>query len=528
MITSQKYRAQFKKVHLSSLCSRNHLCHNIFNCPLSAVAVLCRCFWLNSRIVYHSLQVVKNTRIIATFGPSISSHKVLAELIASGVNLFRVNCSHGTAADFLVAARKIRKAVGSAKGFSAGLLFDISGPKLRLDHFEGEFTVKAGQEIRLTTGKTDLNKNQLGVNHPGIIKSVRKGDRVFIDDGNIIFEITATGKESVNVRALNSAILLPGKGINLPDTRLRIDTITGKDIEDIRTAVKVDADYIALSFVRSGDDIIEARRLLKKFGGRQKIIAKLEKREAVEALDDILLLADGVMVARGDLGVELPPEEVPVLQRKIIRMANWHHKPVIVATQMLESMRFSPRATRAEINDVASAVFDYVDAVMLSAETASGKYPLEAVRTMTRVIERSEKSLPRPDVQIDRHLISSKITFAIAEAVSDVDRDCDVKAIFAFTTSGFTAAMISNLYPSHPVVALTPDPKVLTRLSLYRSVYAVKIKQPNSFSDMMAAVNRICKARKIAQNGDNVIITGGAPFGSSGQTNFMMICEIGK
>ncbi len=471
---------------------------------------------------------MKKTRIVATYGPSVASPNMLTSLIDSGVNLFRINCSHGKSSDFISAANKIRKAVRSAKGFPIGILFDISGPKLRLDRFEGEYLIEAGGRMTITTGKTDLNKHTIGVNHPGIIKSVRKGERFFIDDGNLMFEILSTKGKSIEVKAINSGKILPGKGINLPDTELKIATITEKDVEDIKTAVRADADYIALSFVRSGNDVIEAKRIIKRFGGRQKVIAKLEKREAIESLEEIMLLADGVMVARGDLGVELPPEDLPVLQRKIISMANYHHKPVIVATQMLESMRFAPRATRAEINDVASAVFEHADAVMLSAETATGKYPLETVKTMARVIETTEKSLTRPDIKIDHHLIPSKTTFAIAEAVTNMDANHDARVIFAFTTSGFTAEMISNLFPPQPIIALTPDPKVMTKLSLYRSVYPEKITQPKSFADMIEAVNLISRRRRLVKKGENVIITGGVPFGSSGQTNFMMIYEIGK
>ncbi|MDF1544111.1 MAG: pyruvate kinase [bacterium] len=471
---------------------------------------------------------MKKTRIIATYGPSVASPGMLSDLIDSGVNLFRINCSHGKSPDFLAASKSIRKASREKKGFSVGVLFDISGPKLRLDHFSGEIRIEAGERLTITTGKTDLESRLVSVNHPGIIKSVRSGERFFIDDGNLMFKILATEPKSIEVESINSGTILPGKGINLPDTDLKIETITKKDIEDITTAVRADADYIALSFVRSGNDIIEAKRIVKQFGGRQKVIAKLEKREAIENLENIMLLADGVMVARGDLGVELPPEELPVLQRKIISMANCHHKPVIVATQMLESMRFAPRATRAEINDVASAVFEHADAVMLSAETATGKYPLETVCTMARVIDRTEISLTRPDIEINHHLISSKTTLAIAEAVTTIDSSHDARAIFAFTTSGYTAEMISNLFPSQPVIALTPDPKVMTQLSLYRSVYPERIKQPFSFTEMIEIVNQVSRKKRLAKKGENVVITGGMPFGSSGQTNFMMIHEIGK
>ena len=468
---------------------------------------------------------MKKTKILATFGPAVNNPATIARLVNAGVNAFRINCSHGNPADFIGAAATIYKGIAKAK-YPVGLLVDISGPKLRLDRFTGELKVQRGGELVLTSGKSNLAHGVVGVNHPAIIKSVKKGERVFIDDGNIGFEVQSTSRNELAVRALNPGMILPGKGINLPDSALPIPTITPKDRDDIRTAVSLDADYIALSFVRSGEDIKTARSLINRIGGRQKIIAKLEKREAIAVLDEIMELADGVMVARGDLGVELPPAELPTLQKRIIALANHHHKPVIVATQMLESMRFSPRATRAEINDVASAVFDFADAVMLSAETATGKYPEEAVKTMAAVIDATEPSSEAPSHGATYAKSGSVIPYAIAESVSRSHNQCETKVIFAFTTSGFTAEMISNMYPPQVVVALTPDREVMRRLSLFRSVYPINIKQPDSFNDMLATVNRLCREYGLAKKKDKVIITGGAPFGSTLPTNFMMYHEV--
>ncbi len=470
---------------------------------------------------------MKKTKIIATYGPSISSATKISELAAAGVNLFRVNCSHGATLDFVKAADTIRSALRKSQ-FPVGLLFDISGPKLRLERFEGKLVVKPGQRFKLTTGRTELDKKVIAVNHPGIISSVKKGEKVYIDDGNLVFEVVTAGRKWLNLRAVNGGTILPGKGINLPRTDIKIPTISDKDKEDIKTAIRVKADYVGLSFVRSPADIAEARRIIKSFGGDQRIIAKLEKREAVEDLEKIIKEADGVMIARGDLGVELPFAELPRLQKEIIKLANYQHKPVIVATQMLESMRFAPRATRAEVNDVATAVFDLADAVMLSAETATGNYPLEAVKTMEQIITATESSLERPKVAIEHHEMRSEITNAIAHAVSSYEHEKLVKAIFAFTTSGFTASLISNLLPPQPIIALTPNERVRSRLTLLRSVYPVTIEHPRSFDDMLATVERVSTRYSLARGGDKVIITGGAPFGSTVQTNFMMIHEIGK
>jgi pyruvate kinase len=468
---------------------------------------------------------MKKTKILATYGPAIAKPTMIRQIIEAGANLIRINCSHGSRPDYEAAVQVVRRAT---KGypFPIGLLFDISGPKFRLERFEGSIPIAIGQQITLTNGASDLRQGLIGVNHPTILKSVKKGERVFVDDGALAFEVRAVSAQQVTLRAINGGTLLPAKGINLPDSKIDIPTITEKDKADIVAAVELGADYVALSFVRSGDDVLQAKSLIHRHKGQQRVIAKLEKREAIDNLDDILLVADGVMVARGDLGVELPPAELPRLQKRILALANRYHKPVIVATQMLESMRFSPRATRAEINDVASAVFDFADAVMLSAETATGQYPIEAVQTMASVIATTEPECsPMQLAAVDRSIMPP-IPFAIAEAVSRADLHTSAKMIFAFTTSGFTAEMLSNLFPPQPIVALTPDHEVMRQLALFRSVYALEIKQPKSFADMLGTVDRLCRKHGLAKPGDTVVITGGAPFGSTAPTNFMMFHQV--
>jgi pyruvate kinase len=468
---------------------------------------------------------MKKTKILATFGPAIASEERIRKLVDQGVNAFRINCSHGTTEDFIQAARLIRKGSRTAQ-FPVGLLFDISGPKLRLSRFEGQVEIEQGQTIYLTKGKTDLEHNTIGVNHPRIIDSIHKGERVFIDDGDILLDVVSTGDDRVKLKAANPGTLLPSKGINLPDSDITIPTISEKDRRDIKTAVEQQADFVALSFVRSPDDIKQARRLIAKNNGDQQLIAKLEKREAIDALEEIMDISDGVMVARGDLGVELPQEDLPKLQKRIIALAAAHRKPVIVATQMLESMRFSPRATRAEVNDVATAVFDHADSVMLSAETATGKYPEKAVATMHDVIVATEQAAIAKAVDINKMEIESPIPVAIAGAVSGTERYMDTAAIFAFTTSGFTAGLISSLAPTQPIIALTPDERVMNRLSLRRSVFPVRIKQPDSFQEMLDTVRSVCEQHHLAKKGQRIIITGGAPFGSNVPTNVMMYQEV--
>jgi len=469
---------------------------------------------------------VKSTKIVATYGPSIASEKKISELIEAGVNLFRINCSHGQAEDFKKAVKVIKGGSSSAK-YPVALLFDLGGPKLRLGKYPEESEVRKGESIWLSS-KPDGDGKTFTVNYPQIISAIKKGEKVYVDDGNIQFTVVKAEKEKVELRAENSGTFTSGKGINLPDTKIPIPTITEKDKKDLKAAAELGADYIGLSFVRKPEDIKEARDLIKKSGGGMGIIAKLEKKEAVKNLEEIINLSDGVMVARGDLGVELLPERLPLLQKRIIRTANCYHKPVIVATQMLESMRFSPRATRAEINDVAGAVFDFADAVMLSAETATGKYPLEAVKTMSAVIREVEREAVPPQLELDDHKLESDIPMAIANAVSHSTLRERIKLIFAFTSSGFTAQLYSNLYPPAPIVAITTDKKVMNRLSLFRSVYAVQAGQPKTLDETLNLVNRLCHKYQLAEAGDCVIITGGAPFGSLVPTNFFMYYRIEK
>lgn len=469
--------------------------------------------------------MLKKTKIMATYGPAIAEVAKVRKLAAAGVNVFRVNCSHGGAKDFERAVRTIRQGTQNCP-YPVAIMFDIAGLKLRLDRFQGEVPIHRGEVITLTSERSDLKHGRLGVNYSGLIRSVKKGERLFIDDGQLLFEIVSANGKTIKAKAMNAGKLLSAKGINLPDSQIDIDSITKKDKEDIRTAVKLNADLIALSFVRSALDIGQARRIISRAGGQQRVIAKLEKREAIENLDDIIVASDGVMIARGDLGVELPPAELPRIQKKIVAISNKYHKPVIVATQMLESMRSQPRATRAELNDVASAVFDYVDCVMLAAETASGLYPEEAVRAMSAVIEATESALPPHQVDVTQHIYRSAHACAIAESVSHTYNCCPTNVILSFTTSGYTAEIISNLFPPQIIIALSPHSQVLRQLCLYRSVYGVVIKQPRSFEEMIAVVDKVSREHRLVKRGETVVITGGTPFGSTVPTNFLKYHEV--
>ncbi len=468
---------------------------------------------------------MKKTKILATFGPSIDSLPKIRSLIRSGVSAFRINCSHGTRVDFAHGVKLIRQA-SQGGDYPVGIVFDISGLKLRLSRFDGSVPIRRGEILTLTSGLGRISDRIIGVNHPAIIKSVKKGERVFIDDGALMFSIVSASSNSLKIKAINSGMLLPGKGINLPDSTITVPTITQKDRLDIAAAVELGADFIALSFVQSADDVLTVRRMLERMRAPVRIISKLEKREAIADLEGILMASDGVMIARGDLGVELPPADLPRIQKQIISLANKHQKLVIVATQMLESMRFNPRATRAEINDVASAVFDFADVVMLSAETASGKYPREAVQTMSDVIHATEdKHNLHPPIS-EMHDLSAETSQAIAQAIVSNDTRFPIRVICCFTSSGRTAELIASYFPSEPIIALTPNRKVWSQLSLYRSVYPIHIDQPKSFEEMISIVNRVVKQRRLAKRGELVIITGGTPFGSTAPTNFLKYHQI--
>lgn len=471
------------------------------------------------------LAVMKRTKILATYGPAVSSERLLRRIVDEGVNAFRINCSHGSTEDFSRAVRQIRKATGTHR-WPVGILFDISGPKLRLARFTGELPVKAGDRITLTTSGSDLARREIAVNHPKIIASIKPGERVFIDDGAIGLKAEKCANGRVQLTVLNPGVLLPAKGINLPDSIVQMPTIGAKDKQDIKTAVTSGADFVALSFVRSAEDVLLARKLIKQYGGKQRIIAKLEKREAIESLESIMDVADGVMIARGDLGVELPPERLPNLQKRIVELANLHRQPVIVATQMLESMRFSPRPTRAEVNDVATAVFDHADAVMLSAETATGKYPLETVRMMAAVLTASEERREVNSGMVVRDLTDTIEPHLVSRMVGAISDDSVIRVIFAFTTSGFTAELIANLFPRQTIAALTSDKNVMRQLSLIRSVWPIYVRQPGSFHALVSSVNAVSRKYQLASKGQHVIITGGAPFGKTVPSNLVMIHEV--
>ena len=467
---------------------------------------------------------MRRTKIIATIGPSCFSREKIEDLIRAGVNVARLNCSH---IEHELAARVITdiRELSTKHNRAVGILLDLAGPKIRTRKMVGSNPVELvdGQNFVLTSRKIEGTATEVATNYEKLPQEVKAGDRILLDDGLIELRVTNTNETEVECKVITGGLLKDKKGINLPGVRLSIPSMTEKDLEDLRFGLEHDVDFVALSFVRDADDIKALRELVRKHWQPVSIIAKLEKPEALEELDEILDLADGVMIARGDLGVELPPEEVPPVQKLITRKANAKGKPVITATQMLESMIEHPRPTRAEASDVANAIFDGTDAVMLSGETAAGEYPIESVQIMDRIAIAAEasmdfKKLHQHDLPTSAH--------AIAHAACSMAVDMKAKAIAAFTKSGATARLISQFRPPGPIIALTQHNHVYNQLSLYWGVTPIMLTEVSDSESTLAMVEDALLKKGFVWPGDSLIITGGLPIAARGPANFVKLSLI--
>ena len=424
---------------------------------------------------------MRKTKIVATIGPATSSEEMIEKLIKAGVNVFRFNFSHGdykTHKENLDKIRKISKKINKI----VAVLQDLSGPKIRVTDVEEPFYVHYGDIIEIVKENIKGNKNRISINYPEIIDQLKKGDKLYIADGTIRLEVIDKKEDKVIAKVLVGGLISSRKGVNFPNVKLNIPSITEKDKKDIEFGVKEGFDIIALSFVKYASDVKEAKELIKKAGGDQPVFAKIEKHEAVDHIDEIIEEADGIMVARGDLGVEIEMEKVPVIQKKIIKKCNKAGKPVITATQMLLSMVSSPRPTRAEVSDIANAVLDGTDATMLSDETTVGKYPVEAVKVMDKTIRETEKIYP---YYRDYGKKEKTATSAIAEAAVNLSEDINAKAIVAFTKSGRTARNVSKYRPECSILAITHDEKTLRRLSIVWGVNPYMVIESNENTDIM-------------------------------------------
>ena len=466
----------------------------------------------------------RNAKIIATLGPATSTQSRIAKLFEAGADVFRLNFSHGIRADHKRRFEAIRK-LEERYDRPIGIMLDLQGPKLRVGDFEGgRVLLKAGDAFRLDLSKEPGNKRRAPLPHPEIFAALKPKTDLLVDDGKIRLRVVRCGLDFAETKVITGGELSDHKGVNVPSAVLDLSALTGKDREDLRFGLDLGVDWIALSFVQKPEHVAEARKLV---AGRAAIMVKLEKPAAIDHLDEIVTLADAVMVARGDLGVEVPPEDVPGLQKLIIRTCRHAGKPVVVATQMLDSMVHSPTPTRAEASDVATAVYDGADAVMLSAETAVGEYPAEAVTMMDRIIYRVERDpLYRKIMEAERHAPEATAADAITAAARQVAGTVSAAAVVTFTSTGSTTFRAARERPNVPILGLTPNPATARLLAMVWGVHPVLTRELHSFAEMVNDAIRVASEEGFASPGERLVITAGVPFGTPGATNILRIAWV--
>jgi len=469
-----------------------------------------------------TIDLSRRTKIVATIGPSTESPEVLRRLIDAGATTFRLNFSHGGHSDHATRIATIRQ-VAHELGTHIGILQDLQGPKIRLGRFEeGPITLKNGDAFALTSRDVRCNQTVARVTYDRLAEEVTAGSRILLDDGRVEMQVVRVDGDD---RTLHCVVTCGGvfsnnKGVNFPDVQLSVRALTSKDRRDLAFGLQQGVDWVALSFVRNPYDMEEIRELIREQGYTTPVIAKIEKFEAIDQIDAILPLCDGVMVARGDLGVEMPAEEVPLLQKDLIRKANSLGIPIITATQMLDSMASSPRPTRAEVSDVANAILDGTDAVMLSNETAVGDYPVEAVATMARVARRIEKDYPQRDGESH---VACTIPNAISQAVSNIARQLDAAAILPLTKSGATAHNVSKFRPSTPILAVTSEVSVARKLQLVWGVNPLLISEQTTTTGTFTVAMGVAQDLGLLKDGDLVVQTAGTLAGVSGSTDLVKV-----
>ncbi|WP_247872330.1 pyruvate kinase [Azospirillum sp. TSO35-2] len=464
------------------------------------------------------------TKIVATLGPSSASPEVIARLFESGVDVFRLNFSHGTHADHGARLAALRD-LEARTGRPIAVMADLQGPKLRIATFaDGPVTLTAGQPFRLDLSREPGDRSRVGMPHPEIFAALSPDTDLLLDDGRVRLRVTACGPDFADTVVVSGTKLSDRKGVNVPGVVLPLSPLTPKDREDLAFALDQGVDWVALSFVQRPDDVAEARKLI---AGRAALLSKLEKPQAIAHLADIIEMSDGIMVARGDLGVELPAEDVPTLQKRIVRESRRAGKPVIVATQMLESMVSAPAPTRAEASDVATAVYDGADAVMLSAETASGDYPVEAVSIMDRIARRVEHDpLYRTIMDAQHPDPQQTAADAITAAARQVAHTIQAAAIVTYTTSGSTTLRAARERPEVPILCLTSALETARRMQMVFGVHAVHTDDVANFSEMVQKATRAAHADGLAAEGQRLVITAGVPFGTPGNTNILRIAWV--
>jgi len=463
----------------------------------------------------------KKVKILATLGPAIRDAAHIRQLVEAGVNLFRLNFSHGEHADHAQRYQWVRK-VERELNQPIGILMDLQGPKLRVGRFaEGKVQLVNGQSLRLDLDATPGDASRVNLPHPEIIEALQPGMSLLLDDGRLRLKVTAKQNDAVITEVIAGGELSDRKGVNVPEAVLQLSPLTEKDRRDLAFGLELGVDWVALSFVQRPEDIVEARELIQ---GKAFLMAKIEKPSAVQHLEEIARLCDAIMVARGDLGVEVPAENVPRIQKDIVRTCRQLGRPVVVATQMLESMRFSPAPTRAEVTDVANAVAEGADAVMLSAETASGDYPLETVQMMSKIIRQVENG---PDYQsqldVGRPQAEATASDAISCAIRRISSILPVAALVNYTESGSSSLRASRERPKAPILSLTPSLTTARRLTVAWGIYSVVNERLRRVEEVTSTALEIAQAQGMAKRGETVVITAGEPFGQPGSTNSLRI-----
>ena len=463
----------------------------------------------------------KKVKILATLGPAVAGIDDIRQLVEAGVNLFRLNFSHGEHADHAQRYAWVRE-VERQLDTPIGILMDLQGPKLRVGRFAaGKVNLQRGQTFRLDLDSTPGDVRRVNLPHPEIIEALQPGMSLLLDDGRLRLKVTAKEQDAVITEVIAGGELSDRKGVNVPEAVLQLSPLTEKDRRDLAFGLELGVDWVALSFVQRPEDIVEARQLI---GDRALLMAKIEKPSAVIHLEEIARLCDAIMVARGYLGVEVPAENVPRIQKDIIRTCRQLGKPVVVATQMLESMRFSPAPTRAEVTDVANAVAEGSDALMLSAETASGDYPLEAVQMMSKIIRQVENG-PDFQVQLDvgRPQAEATASDAISCAIRRISSILPVAALVNYSESGASSLRASRERPTAPILSLTPNLHTARRLTVAWGIYSVVNQRLHQVEEVTSTALEIAQAQGMARRGDTLVITAGEPFGQPGSTNSLRI-----
>ncbi|MEV4739211.1 pyruvate kinase [Streptomyces sp. NPDC049555] len=472
---------------------------------------------------------MRRAKIVCTLGPATDTYEQIKALIEAGMDIARLNLSHGTHADHEARYQRVRKAAEET-GRNVGILADLQGPKIRLGRFhEGPVLLERGDTFTITVEETQGDRHHCGTTYPGLATDVTKGERILVDDGRVTLEVVEIDGPRIKTLVLEGGMVSDHKGLNLPGVAVSVPALSEKDVEDLRWAIRTGADIVALSFVRNAHDIDDAHRVMNEEGRRLPVIAKIEKPQAVDNLNDIVAAFDGIMVARGDLGVEMPLETVPIVQKRAIKLAKRNAKPVIVATQMLDSMIDASRPTRAEASDVANAVIDGTDAVMLSGETSIGKHPVETVRTMSRILAAAEedilaKGLP-PLTERSKPRTQGG---AVARAAAEMGDFLGAKYLVAFTQSGDTVRRLSRYRSPIPLLAFTPEPATRSQLNLTWGVEAFLGPMVQTTDEMVNQVDEYLLRIGRCRRGDMVIITAGSPPGTPGTTNLVRVHHIGE